>query len=771
MTEKKRRELANLCRARRKTFIVIDEALILYLCGERGSRLPVMFACSLPFTFLEPYTDTAGLVPPEMFYGRQREKDTIIDPMGSCFIYGGRQLGKTALLRDVERTFHNPRESKLALWIDLKIERIGYEYSIDNIWTLLTEKLKEYQILPQNLPPQTKEDRILEHIRNWITANPHSRILLLLDEADKFLEADGKKDFPNVSRMKGLMDQTNRRFKVVFAGLHNVQRTTKQSNHPLAHFGEPICIGPLLKNGEFIEAQSLIKKPLENLGYYFESSDPVMRILSQTNYYPSLIQLYCKHLLRHVTDTNMELFISDTYPPYKITTLHVENAYKSQELRKPIIDRFMWTLILDLRYKLIALAIAHNSISEEGDRLENSFTITQIRDEVMIWWPPCWPAGFRDSVLSESLRVLLDEMVGLGILRITGDGKYALRNPNVITLLGTKEDIENNLLEIQKEEPPLEYEPATFRSAYRVDGKVEPARRNPLTAQQEAKLKDSQYGVSIISGCEASGLLDLENFIKSALGDKFFNKPETIIDRTNFTKYLSTMDDRQKFGTTLLLITPQTPWTDCWVYDAIDKVTRLKSKNAFLHIAFVADPYIIWALLDDLEKFNSFFSKEVNIINLHPWQEPALRQWLEDCDFRVSNKEGRNKIAKVTGNWPLLIDYFYNTKSNKDLWKNKLEEIEKLFANIDFIENLFPKFGLNIPIPNKILNNWIDLGEEEISKEDLATVIEDIPVDNIERTLRWGEQLCIINSTGNNYWRIDQVVKRILEIYKKAKKL
>jgi hypothetical protein len=82
MTEQRRRDLARLCRQRWRTFLVIDDAVVLYLCGEPGARLPVLFECTLPFTFLEPYTTTAGLVPPEMFYGRARERDSIIDPMG-----------------------------------------------------------------------------------------------------------------------------------------------------------------------------------------------------------------------------------------------------------------------------------------------------------------------------------------------------------------------------------------------------------------------------------------------------------------------------------------------------------------------------------------------------------------------------------------------------------------------------------------------------------------------------------------------------------------
>ena len=78
LTEQRRRELARTCRERRRTFVLIDDILMLYLCGEPGLRLPVLFNCALPFTFLEPYAYTAGLVRPEIFYGRKLERDSII---------------------------------------------------------------------------------------------------------------------------------------------------------------------------------------------------------------------------------------------------------------------------------------------------------------------------------------------------------------------------------------------------------------------------------------------------------------------------------------------------------------------------------------------------------------------------------------------------------------------------------------------------------------------------------------------------------------------
>ena len=168
VTEQKRRDLARVCRERRRTILVIDDVVMLYLCGERGPRLPVLFECTLPFTFLEPYTTTAGLVPPEMFYGRVIEREAIIAPMGSCFIYGGRQLGKTALLRDIERSFHALSEGRIALWIDLKTRGIGIDRPIDEIWQILIVEFKKLGVLPASLPDHTGPDRLFERIQEWL---------------------------------------------------------------------------------------------------------------------------------------------------------------------------------------------------------------------------------------------------------------------------------------------------------------------------------------------------------------------------------------------------------------------------------------------------------------------------------------------------------------------------------------------------------------------------------------------------------------------------
>jgi hypothetical protein len=262
--EQKRRAIAQQGRHDNLSFIVIDDLLVAFLCGVRGSRLPVMFDCTLPFTCLNPYTMTSSIVPPEMFYGRRSERDQIIDPMGSCFVYGGRQLGKTALLLSIRDEFHHPAEQRIALWIDLKS-------STDDIWTVIARGIRDLADAELQIGNVQERQKLLERIHAWLDADKKRRFLLLLDEADRFLELDSKEDFSRTSSLKGLMEKTNRRFKVVFAGLHNVQRATKEQNHPLAHFGEPICIGPLLNRGEGKEARALIERPFWALGYRFES--------------------------------------------------------------------------------------------------------------------------------------------------------------------------------------------------------------------------------------------------------------------------------------------------------------------------------------------------------------------------------------------------------------------------------------------------------------------------------------------------------------------
>ncbi len=758
MTAKRRRDLAHLCRKRGRKFIVIDDTLMFFLCGERGARLPVLFDCTLPFTFLEPYTPhAAGLVPPEMFYGRERERESIIDPMGSCLIYGGRQLGKTVLLRYVERNFNVPNEQRIARFLDIK--EIGRKQPIDDIWLILVSELEKLQILDAS-QRNPLHPRSLEQIKSWLEVDNQRRILLLLDEADNFLEADSKEDFPRCDELRRLMLETNRRFKVVFAGLHNVLRTTRQANHPLAHFGKPICIGPLLNNGEMRAARALVERPLASLGYRFKSPDPITRILSQTNYYPSLIQLYCDQLLKHITNPDATTFEPQTTPPYVITSRHVEEAYQSQDLRQAIRDRFKLTLGLDKRYEVIAYSIAYGSLDSTKGMVDGS-SVSWIRDEIRYWWSE----GFSGRSSVDEIRALLEEMVGLGILRVTNEGYFTLRSPNVALLMGTPEEIQEELL--RDREIPIEYEAATFRSTL---GLKNDYRRSPLTAQQESKLQSREYGVSIIFGCKAAGLDNLKVFLESTYVKKkeFFCYWEKISDQADFTQHLQNISrNRKKDGTTLIVVSSQCNWSETWVNEAIQKVTRLKKDDSFMRVVFIADPQKTWELVS--QNSNGLVGLEERAIPLKTWHDSALRHWLEDLNF-PSDQKIREKIKAVTGNWSTLLQDFYQLSQSDPLhWFDSLQKLKERLDDPGRTRELAQLMGFDgsQPLQERVLRDLAVL--EEASAEDLIDIIgEGTSPKLVNQILGWADLLSLASPVGKkddgkDYWSVNPVVKSILE--------
>lgn len=76
-----------------------------------------------------------------------------------------------------------------------------------------------------------------------------------------------------------------------------------------------------------------------------------------------------------------------------------------------------------------------------------------------------WPEGFRDLTVAQ-VQIYLEEMVGLGLLvsvsRPGDDPSYTVRSPNVVSMLGTPEALEQELTETEFR-LPYEYNPRLSR--------------------------------------------------------------------------------------------------------------------------------------------------------------------------------------------------------------------------------------------------------------------------------------------------------------------
>jgi hypothetical protein len=751
LKEGMRRGLAQVSRESRRTFLVLDEVLLLYLATEPRSRLAAFFQCAIPFTFVEPYITTSGLVPPEMFYGRIDELNAVRDVGGRCFIYGGRQLGKTALLREAERSFHSPREQRVARWIDLKAEGIGMSREPRDIWNVVHRELKDAGISLRDISTRKINiDGMGEDIRTWLSLNPARRILLLLDEADRFLEQDSRLQYPETSRLKNLMDVTSRRFKVVFAGLHNVLRTTEQANHPLAHLGDPIEIGPLLKAGEWRHARDLIRFPLSAAGYSFQPDDLMVRILAQTNYYPSLIQLYCAQLLRQLLKPYSHRLDFRNGPRYPITEAVVDEAYRSKELRDAIRSRFHLTLQLDPRYEVATYVIAY-AIDQGRVSFEEGADSKTIRENCLQWWAD----GFRDTSEHE-FRVLLDEMVALGVLRHAGERTYSLRNPNILLLMGTRDDIEAALL--RERERPQEFEPDVYRAQLRGDSH-DPL-RSPLTFGQEYALLRKENGVTLVTGSLAGGLDSLETFLKARVRPEFLRVARAPVTRDEFIRQLDLLERRPEGGTTLHVIPHTVAWDAGWVRVAVDRVERLRAPDRHVRLVFSADPDRLRIVLPQLRPLLDGLA--VELLGLKPWGDSFLRQWLEDMGVTGADVKSRGRLADATALWPSRILDAAAVAGGTDIEKLCLAA-ERSLTEPDGKRKIQEELGLGREEERKVLQVLSEFGE--LAEEEFAEYREFLECDPdvVVRRLEWAEALHLAERTAARTWRVSPFVARVLK--------
>ena len=239
------------------------------------------------------------------------------------------------------------------------------------------------------------------------TADSRRWLLILLDESDGFFEADSTQ-FPETNRLKdlGQMPGYEGRTKVVFAGLHSVQRFAKVSNNTFKHLAQrPTVIGPL--RPQF--AYNLIARPMEALGYRFADQDLVNRILGHCSDQPFLLQMFGHRLVEHMhAHRTRPPRAARGEPPFLVTAEDVMAVEADPELKADITSTFRDTLNLDARYNVIANVLAHHA-HEHG--MDHRLTEVELRNECLSYWPE----GFAGLDI-EGFRAYLHEMAGLGVL-------------------------------------------------------------------------------------------------------------------------------------------------------------------------------------------------------------------------------------------------------------------------------------------------------------------------------------------------------------------
>ncbi|PAZ14818.1 hypothetical protein CLM62_17905 [Streptomyces sp. SA15] len=621
--------------------LVVDDAALAYLAARGNRQVSTATQALLPFSGVNPYIrEKRGRIGGEMFYGRDAERKSILDPRGTQVIFGGRGLGKSALLADAGERFTEQRPGyHQAVYVNLDQENIGKGSSLgpEALWSVLDRELAAAQVLGRPQGRRSRQDiseRVRAGIRAWLDGDSRRRLLILLDECDQFFEADAPR-FDQTKKLKGLGSDTKDHAKVVFAGLHSVQRFSKlASNGPFGHLAQtPKVIGPLAP--QF--AAELLVEPMRALGFEFQDMDLVNRVLGYCSYQPFLLQMFGHRLVELMHRKRARRGAEG--PPYRVEVADVEVVELDAGLRDGISAAFKDTLSLDHRYDVIANVLAHHA-RHRG--LEVRLSDTELREECETFWR----RGF-EQLDTEGFRAYLSEMVGLGILAPNHDGQgWHLRGPNALRMIGTSHEVEARLLRAEHD--------CELQESIVQEGRPElpDGRPAPLTITQlDDLLGERSNQTRVVLGTSATGVTDVGNTLRTIAG-RIADWVLPPVGRPSVYKQELT-GGRPRERRVVISDFARYPARPETCREAVDLAETLlpETPGVTRAVVLVTDPAQL-ALWRTLLTGNEPTSAVPVVLRRH--DRRSLHGWAQRVD--MFHTEGRlDRLHELTGGWPLLV--------------------------------------------------------------------------------------------------------------------
>lgn len=425
-----------------KPFIVIDRVILYYLAKHYAEHTVIkrLMAVTLPFAYYQPFIESSQkTMPPELFTGRAEALTSIESADGANLVYGGRQLGKSALLKMAQHNIdHNANGDRAVLVEELK-DRNAADAVVIVCNRLITEgildescRCEKWSTLAEHLQKRLKDD------------NPETRInylLLMLDEADEMIRTGINTEDSPITALKSLPSD---RFKLVMAGLHNLSRynrEVKHGNSNLIHLNYII-----IKQFRREEATRLLTSILAYLGFRF-TQKIIDSILASTYNYPGLIQFYCQKLLEAMKAEDYAGYAESSTPPYEVTESHYTKVLADKDFTDMVNTKLEATLFTEEKgrsnYHIIALILAYlydTEQSEKGYDIEALLRVAQGYHITRV-----------TSLRPEQLDEILSEMLDLNVL-IEMDGFYRFSSEGFRNLLGDKEKVEKSMADYFEEE-------------------------------------------------------------------------------------------------------------------------------------------------------------------------------------------------------------------------------------------------------------------------------------------------------------------------------
>lgn len=645
----RRAQIALVSCRKARPVLLLDESLVLYALTEREPRRMVLFECAQPFSWAEPYKDyDRDPVPPEVFVGRSRFLNRIRDSHGGFIVFGGRRLGKTALLQRSQGMYHRPDEGHLCAFVDIQsIGRPGDAVKPSALWSIVSSNERLAKVFPK---PVATAEEFAAAVKRWLGGGRQRGILLLLDEAERFVEADaagadGQPAFSVFLALQRLMNDTEKRFKFVLSGLHNVARVIRAQNSPLKHIAQDaIRVGPLVEEDRS-EAERLLTHPLAALGFEFKERIDVWRILTKANYYPVLIHVFCQMLLRKLQSDWLAKgrIPEDRSIPSEMVSEMLEDRKLSDGLQR------IFDLTIDgcdPRYAIITCAAAHKWYSDMASGIPHEgVSPLEVRDVAATYWPKVFDGPHGLALIED----LMDEMETLGVLQNVERKRWKLRSKMILDYIGSREEVRAKLQAFRTRDEPDTFDVRSVRREMTVPalpGRDQRAVLSPLTVGQEYDILSGRTPVRILFG---NGLSDV-GLVGFALRDARSGSEQDSADVVagKWHKAADLAADVAKYRRDegvpgLFVVDASTAWDVSW----IDAVLDLRAvRDGRVRVVFVGDAEHAWRWAVHPATANPI--EDVRVEPLSLWTRRSISGWLKDLELR-GDKLADSVIAATGG--------------------------------------------------------------------------------------------------------------------------